>query len=332
MNNLILSILLLFFFSLAADAAEVCGHVTHPSKNSQLIPVQGRVKTELKNDEIVSCGSMIITHEDAVWIELSDLTLFKIAPDSFFEVSKKDSAQHLLYRGEVLVTAPPSIRAFELTTPNSVSVFQGGVMLVRYTPKAKETTMAVFNRKVSFKNKFHTEAEQVVAAGEMSRLWIGESRIIPTEPVMMNPTTVKTAVQGFAVTPEETAEMIAVVERAVESRSKSLVADLEGWEEIEKQTDASAERSIASVGKNKKTDTSIDLKEAAIGLQQLKKHLYGDEQDQKMFDDSRKPASIHTENFSAKLQDREYQHKKVLESHQVKKVIEDIRGFDPEND
>lgn len=330
MNKLLALVLLSSSMAVAEEAAKVpvCGHVTKGSKNAQLIPLLGKTKIKLENDEIVSCGSMLITHEDAVWVELSDLTQFKIAPNSFVEFGKKGTARHQLYRGEVMVSAPPSIHEFELTTPNSITEYHGGVMLVRYTPNAKETTLASFNRKMVFKNKFHTEAEQVVNAGEMSRLWIGESRIVPSEPEVMNPRTVKVAVQGFEITAEETEEMTAIVERAFESRSKAQLADLEGWDAIEKDVAGKQNRAIASLPEKKKTDTSVDAKEANIGMNLLKKHLFGDEEDQKIFDESRKPASVRGEKFK----DTEYQRKKAKESRQVKRVLDEIRSFDPEND
>lgn len=325
MNKTLFTIL---FLSLASPAmAEVCGHVLKGSKNAQLIPVQGKTKTKLDKDEVFACGAMLITHEDAVWLELSDQTKIKLAPNSFFELSKKDSVRHQLYRGEVLVSAPPSIREFELTTPNSVSLFHGGVMLVRYVPSAKETTLASFNRKITFKNKFHKEALQVVNSGEMSRLWIGESRIVPTQPEVMNPHSVAKAVHGFGLPDEEIFELTAIVNRTVDSRSKALVADLESWEDLE--TEHQADRVPASVpGKGKKTGTSIDPKEAEFGITLLKKHLYGDEEDQRMFEESRVPASVRGEKFK----DTEYQRKKAKESVQMKKVLDNIRNFDPEND
>ncbi len=328
-NILFISILLLIATTVTANA-EVCGRVTRGSNNAQMIPLKGTTKTQLVADESVSCGSMLITHSDSVWVELSDLTQFKIAPDSFFEFSKKESNLHKLYRGEVMVSAPPSIHEFELTTPNSISVFHGGVILVRYTPKNKETTLASFNRKVEFKNKFHTEAQQVVNVGEMSRLWIGESRIIPSQPETMSPNSVSSAFKGFSLSQDEITELTAISQRTIESRSKSMIADLENWEDIEKESEQAADRSIAStVSKPKKVDLSIDLNEAKIGMELMKKHLYGDEEDQKIFDESRHPASLKS---SEKLKDIEYQRKKAKEGVQIKKVLENIRGFDPEKD
>ncbi len=329
MNKIRFTALSLFIALLPASSiAEVCGHVVKGSKNAQLIPVQGKIKTKLEKDEVFSCGSMLITHNESVWFEMADLTQFKIAPHSFFEFSKKESSRHQLYRGEIMVSAPPSIREFELTTPNSISVFHGGVMLVRYVPSTKETILASFNRKITFKNKFHTEASQVLSAGEMSRLWIGESSIVPSQPEVMNPHSVKAAFQGFGLSEDEIGELVAVAQRTTESRSKALIADLESWEDLENESDHAPDRSIASLS-GKKKESSIDQKEADIGLSLLKKRLYGDEEDQKIFEESRKPASVRG---SEKLKDTEYQRKKAKENHQMKKVLENIRNFDPEND
>jgi len=320
----------LTMFSLNAVAGDVCGHFTKGSKNAQLIPVKGKVYTKISNEEALPCGSMIITHEEPLWVEMADLTQFKIASNSFFEFGKKDALKHKLYRGEVMVSAPPSIKEFELVTPNSSANFHGGVVLMTYDFKSKESTLASFNRKIQFKNKFHVDAEQVVNAGEMSRLWIGDSKITPTQPEVMNPRSVVSAFAGFSLPEEELKELKAVAERTEDSRSKALVADLESWEDLEKESSHPTERTLASVpAKNKKVESSIDPVEANIGLSLLKKHLYGDEQDQKIFEESRRPASF---KGAERLKDTEYQRKKAKESVQVKKVLDDIRNFDPEND
>ena len=324
-------IFLVFSFIVTSHAsAETCGRVTKGSKNAQLIPIHGMVKTKIMKDDLFSCGSMLITRDESIWVELSDLTQFKIAPNSFFEFSKKDSSRHQLYRGELMVSAPPSAHSFELTTPNSISSFHGGMVFLRYSPKNKETTLASFNRKTVIKNKFHTDAEQVVNVGEMTHLQIGDSNILPSQPELMNPHTLKSVFQGLAISSEEMKEMTSVVERAIESRSKSLVADLESWEDIEKETDPSAGRDLASVSDPlKKSASSIDPKEAEFGLALLKKHIYGGEEDQIIFNENRKPASSRS---VEKLKDSEFLSKKAKEKVAVKKVLENIKNFDPEND
>lgn len=326
MNKKILSIILLFVCQSAS--AEWCGRVIHGSKNAQLIPLKGMTKAELKKDDLVDCGAMIITHEDMVWVEMKDQTQFKIAANTFVEFSRPEKQRHQLYRGQVYVTAPPTIKTFELTTPNSVSVFSGGIMLVRYQAKAKETTVASFNRKVVFKNKFHDDAEQTVNTGEMSRFWIADSKIAPSPPELMSPVSVKSALGDFGVSKEDVTELTAVVQRVAAARSKALVADLENWEEYQQKAEAAGRRSIASIP-GKGDDTSIDPKEAEVGMDLLKKHLFGDAEDEKMFAETRKPASVKS---VEKIKDTEYQSKKAKVSREMKRVLEDIRAFDPESD
>ena len=320
----------LMMVSMNAEAGDVCGHFTKGSKNAQVIPLKGKVFTKISNEDALPCGAMVITHEEPVWVEMADLTQFKIAPDSFFEFGRKDVLTHKLYRGVVMVSAPPSIKEFELVTPNSLANFHGGVVLMTYDSKNKESTLASFNRKIEFKNKFHSEAVQVVNAGEMSRLWIGDSKIKPTQPEVLNPRSVVSAFQGIAIPEDELKELKSIAERAEDSRSKALVADLESWEDLERESSHPVERTVASMpGKNKKLESSIDPVEANVGLSLLKKHLFGDEQDQKIFEESRSPASF---KGAEKLKDTEYQRKKAKENSKVKKVLDDIKNFDPEND
>jgi hypothetical protein len=329
MNNWILAVMA-FFMVLSAHAKSkndsICGRVVLASKKAQLIPPQGKkVQTRIDQDYLVDCGSMVMTNEDPVWIEMTDLTRVRIADHTFFEFGQAGVQKHQLYRGRVLITAPQTIQGFELFTPNSITEFKGGVALIDYDSKEKETAVSSFNRKVVFKNKFHPDADQSIAAGEMSRLWISESRIVPTEPEIMDSKTVKPAVAPFKISAEEVVELTAVVERAVEARSKSFVADLESWEDIEEESQRAAERNLASYSAKTKTEeNAIDEKEAQRAIELLKDRLYGAEEDWKIHDESRKPASA---TMNAALKDPEYERKKALEKKQIDETLEAIKNL-----
>jgi len=310
----------------SATASEVCGRLTRASKKAQLIPPQGKVKAKTVENDPVECGSMLITGEETVWVELSDQSSFKIAPFTFFEFAKKGQFKFQLFRGSVMANAPMGIHGFELVTPNSISSFHGGIMTVSYDPKEKESVLSSFSRKVEFKNKFHQEASQVVAPGELSRLWIGESRLVPSEPEIMDPHTVKPAFKNYSLPNDEVNELVAIVERAVESRSKSFVADIESWEDIEEENERAVERNLASVsGKENKVERSIDQKEAERAISLLKNHLYGEESDWKIHDESRKPSSTVAHEV---FKDSEYDRKKAVEKKQVQKTIEAIKNLE----
>jgi hypothetical protein len=268
---------------------------------------------------------MVITNEEPVWIEMPDLTRVRIADRTFFEFASGGSMKHQLYRGRVLVTAPQGIHGFDLHTPNSITGFNGGVILLGYDATSKETVLSSFNRKVVLKNKFHPDAEQTVSAGEMTKLWIGESRIVPTEPEIMDPKSVKPAVAAFRIPSGETVDLVAVVERAVESRSKSFVADLESWEDIEEESQRVAERQLASYsGKAKAEEKSIDEKEAERAISLLKDRLYGSDEDWKSHDESRKPASAA---MNAAFKDPEYDRKKAINKKRIDETLEAITNL-----
>lgn len=318
--------------SVSAWSGEICGRIIQGSKHAQMIPLQGKTLTALAKDEILGWGSMVITAKEPVWVELSDQTQIKIAPESFFEFSKPSVQKHKLYRGSVFVSAPPTIKGFELITPNSVVDFHGGVMVVHYQPQNRETVLANFNRKVGFRNRFHEEAEITLNAGEISKLWIGNSNLLPKPAELLNPDSIQVALSGFQIQKEEILELIAVVKRVSESREKTLVADLESWIDLDQQMHSRQDRSIASFSKKgKKEDSSIDPKEAEWALGLLKKRLYGDaygeSNDSELKSESRKPASE-----KAMIQDPEYVRKKQQLKEQLRRVYEDIRNFDPESD
>ena len=326
MNKVLLALILMIGTD-SAMAGSVCGRFIKGSKKAQLIPEQGKISAKIFENDPLTCGSTVITNAEPVWVEMNDLTVFKIASASFFEFAKSGKSKHQLYRGAIMVSAPPSIKGMELATPNSNTEFNGGALMLNYDPNEKETLVSNFNRKVVFKNKFHPEASQVVAAGEMSRLWINEDRLIPTEPEIMDSKSVKPAVAGFAIADDELKQMVGVIDRAVESRSKSFVTDLESWEELEQEQQRQAERKIASVdgkGNSKEDPVSIELKEAERALNLLKTHLYGEESDWKIHDESRKPSSV----SGVEFKDPEYDRKKAIEKEQVKKTVEAIKNFE----
>jgi hypothetical protein len=328
MNKWVMVALVALFQIQAVQASGkdgICGRVVLASKKAQLIPPKGKIQIRMNEDQLVDCGSMVITNEEPVWIEMPDLTRVRIADRTFFEFATVGSVKHQLYRGRVLVTAPQGIHGFDLHTPNSITGFKGGVILLGYDATAKETVLSSFNRKVVLKNKFHPDAEQTISAGEMSKLWIGESRIVPTEPEIMDAKSVKPAVAAFRIPSNETVELLAVVERAVESRSKSFVADLESWEDIEKESQRVAERQLASYsGKTKAEEKSIDEKEAERAISLMKDRLYGSDEDWKSHDESRKPASAA---MSAAFKDPGYDRKKAIEKKRIDETLEAITNL-----
>jgi hypothetical protein len=289
-----------------------CATMMKFGAGTQAIPIHGKVQTRFQDGHPVSCGSMIITHTEAAWMRASDQTVMKIAPNSFFELGKK-GAPHRLYRGKLLVTAPPSIQNLNFTTPNGEVSFKGGVAWIEYDPAVRETVTAAFNRSFEFKNKFKAEAFQKVQAGEISRLIVSEERVIPTQPVVMSPSSVKQALMGFSLVEDEQRELVEVVERVFEGRAKSLASDIESWEQIPEET---PQRSIAS---KKASKPAIDVDEARFSMGLLKQRLYGDENELKMLDDeTRKPASIQN------LDDPEYERQKKVKKSETQRLIDEV--------
>lgn len=305
----------------AASTPDVvpCAMMLKAGNGVQIIPPQGAVQTRFQVDQPIVCGSMVISHAEPVWIRHQDQTVFKLGPNSFFEIGKKKTDAHRLYRGQVLVNAPPSIPTMTLTTPNGEVEFKGGVAWIEYSPTEKETAVASFNRTVDFKNKFSADAVQTVNVAEISRLTLNQDRVIPSQPVVMSPSSIKEALQGFDLADDEHEELTQVVQRVFENRAKSLTADIEDWSEIAKAAEAA--RSIASVPekKVKKTEVAINPAEAKFSMDLLKKHLYGDDEDMKMLnDESRKPASVQ------KLDDSEYEKKKKKKKQETQRLIDEV--------
>jgi|GEM_PF-3153121 len=311
-----------------------CGVIVKFGIGTQVIPPQGKVQTRFENDQPVACGSMIVTHSDPVWIRHSNLTVFKVGAHSFFELGKEKSNVHRLDRGSLLVTAPRGIPMTTFSTPNGEVEFDGGVAWIAYAPEQKETSAAAFSRSFNFRNKFNTEASQDVHAGEISRLAVNQERIVPSQPEVMNPTSVKEALHGFGLAADESQSMQSVVERVFALRAKSLTTDIEDWDEVEKSVDT--DRQIASVpdGKdsgNQNVRNSIDPKEAQHTMELLKEHLYGSAADLKMLNDdgltpkasSRSPASKSGE----KLVDPEYDRIQKNKKREMQRLIHEVSNL-----
>ena len=305
-------------FAQATPDEAPCALVLKAGKGSQLIPPQGKVAVHFAENAPVVCGSMLITHDEPFWVKTSDSTVIKLAPHSFVEVPKSKSKDYRLYRGEAVVTAPPAISKQVWSTPNSESEFKGGIAWIQYDATARVTTVACFNRSFEFKNKFNEDAKQTIQAGEMSHLAIQDSQVVPSLPAVMNHESVSAAVTQLSLPKEDAAELVAIVKRVYEDRSKSLVSEMEQWQEIEEKKEPS--RSIASVPE-KSNRKAVDENEASFVNHMLKARLYGEDEPQA--NSSRTPAGV-----DPKISDSEKtnQTKKLnVETKRVEKEIDSLK-------
>ena len=281
--NKAIGFFLLWFSGLSVQVANAfetdapCAVVTRAGRGVQIIPEKGHVENKIAVDHGVSCGSMIITHADPLWIRLSSMTVVKLGPETFLEIPNSHAKAFRLYRGSVLLTAPASLIAQTWTTPNAELEFKGGVSLLQYVPSEKNTIAGCFNRKVEFRNKFNESAVQELSAGEMSHLAIQEGRVKPARPGVMHHSTVTEVLSQVGVESDEKDQLVAVVKQVFEDRAKSLVSGIETFGEGEGQVN----RSIASVPQTSKQ--VVDPKEAAFTLKLLKDRVYGTEEEQKRF-------------------------------------------------
>lgn len=318
-------ILLGIAFAQATPDETPCGFVLKAGKGSQVIPPKGKVVVHFTDTMPVACGAMVITHEEPFWMKTSDTTTLKIAPHTFIEIPKLSANQYRLYRGEVLVSAPPSVSLANWSTPNSEFEFKGGVALFQYDVTEKRTTAACFNRSFEFRNKFNQDAKQTVRVGEMSRLAIQDAQVVPSVPAVMNHQSVSGVVEKLALSHEDTNELVAIVKRVYDERSKSLVSELDQWKELPEKTTESGGRSIASVPDHRSRH-SIEPNEANFVNQMLRQRLYGEDEEMSHAPKSRKPASVsHTQKKlidSEKVkQDKEF----GMESKLVEKEIDRLK-------
>ena len=293
-----------------------CGVVTKVGHGAQIIPPHGKVQVKFEVDQPVVCGSMVITHHETVWVRHSNQTIYKIAPDSFFELGLSKDSPNRLYRGEMLVSAPPGV-AEEFVTLNGKIKFTGGVAWIQYEPKDKETSAASFNRSFIFGNKFNEKATQEVRVGEISRLKLGDPRVVPTQAEVIHVASVKEVISHFGLTDADQDEMSKIVERVYETRAKTLTADIENWKETEQEKGEPVKRSIASVPSQSKP--ALDDAEAEHTMELFKKKVYGEE-DLNLLEEDRKPASA----SGAPLSDPLYEREKKSKAAEAKKVVKEI--------
>ena len=266
-----------------------CAVVVRSGKGVQIIPPQGKVQTHFDSENPVACGSMLITQQETFWVRLSDQTVVKIAPHSFIEMPKANTKVYRVYRGAALVSAPPGIYTQTWSTPNSDSIFKGGVAFIQYSTTDHLTTVGCFNRNFEFKNKFNSDASQIVHAGETSHLMIQDAQVTPTQPAVMSHGSVLETLADLSLPEADHKELVEIVKRVYEDRAKSLASEIEEWEEAP-AVGAKPARTIASV-KAGKAQKAVNPKEAAFVSAQLRTRLYGSEEDQKTLEKSRNPAS-----------------------------------------
>jgi hypothetical protein len=323
MNKKMASAVIAFsFFARGAIAEDKpCAVMEKTEKGVQVIPAEGSVLNQTAVDMPLGCGSMVSTHQGVFWFKYLTQTTFKLSPETFFEVSKNSTQEFgnefHLYRGQVLLNSPPLEKALVITTPNSRIEFKGGVAFIEYQQAKKMTTAASFNRSFDFKNKFNPDTTQTVRVGEVSHLNLADSRLRPSQPEVMSASTVNQSLVGFQLSSDERTEMKTIVENVFEARAKSFNTDFDQWQTVEvsgpKRSVASESEPEAAIQPSKRSIETIDPKEAEFSMELMRKHLYGDDEDQKILQaGSRKPASVE------KIKDTEYDREK----HQLKKETE----------
>ena len=309
-------------FARATPDETPCGVVMKIGKAAQVIPSHGSVQTRFTEEAPIGCASMVITRQEPFWIRLADQTVLKIAPQSFVEIPKEGSKVFRVYRGQVLVSAPPGIATQTWSTPNSEAIFKGGVAYIQYHPDTRVTTVSCFNRDFEFRNKFNENAATTVHAGEMSHLAIQEASVKPSQPAVMNHQSVVQVLANLQLSESDQTEMVASVKRVYQAREKSLTSEIEDWET---PADAHEEpsRSIASVPVKgvAKPQKAVDPKEAEFVTRMMNERLYGTEKDQTAADAGRKPASVKTK---APLIDSEQVKQQRVLKQETKRVEKEI--------
>ena len=318
-------------FAGAAPDEAPCGIVIKAGKGAQVIPKQGNVQSHVVEEAPIGCSAMVITHQDPFWIRLADQTVIKIAPQSFVEIPKADSKTFRLYRGQVFVSAPPGIVTQTWSTPNSESIFSGGIAYIQYQADTRVSTVSCFNREFQFRNKFNENAVTTVRAGEMSHLAIQEANVNPSSPMIMNHATVTLALKNLKMSAADEAELVAIVKRVYQAREKSLTSEIEDWES--EPAAVAPSRSVASIkGKapaEKAVEKAIDPKEAEFVTALLRDHLYGTDSDQKLVEPVRKPANLATE---PALQDEEQKKMNQVLKHETKRLEKEIERINDDTE
>ncbi len=317
-----LPFLIVMAFARATPDESPCAIITRDAKGSEMIPPKGRVQNKLTLEGPIACGSMLLTHEEPIWFKLSNQAVVKLAPNSFIEIPKENGQTFRIYRGEALISSPPGIAAQTWSTPNSETIFKGGVAWIQYSPKTRITTVSCFNREFEFRNKFNEDAKQVVHAGEMSKLAIQSAQVLPSQPIVMNQGAVKQALQNLNLPEADQTELVAVVKRVYEDRSKSLTSEIQDW------ADAPAgepDREIASVKETPKKNSAIDPKEADFVTRKMRERLYGEESEEPVARrQSRKPASVKRDVDQEVIHDHEKQRELKSFNQEKKKLEKDL--------
>jgi len=314
------AMMFMLFTAIPAEASDVpCAVVTRTGKGAQVIPEKGRVESRVSIDQGISCGSMVITHAEPVWIRLSNMTVVKLGPETFVEMADPEMKRLRLYRGSALLAAPAAMTGQVWTTPNAELEFKGGVSVLQYTPADRKTIAGCFNRKVLFRNKFNEAAAIELSAGEMSHLAITEGRVKPSRAGVMHHSSVGELLSQLGLDVAERDQFVAVVKQVYEDRAKSLVSGIETFGEGK----GGPERSIASIPQSSKQ--VVDPKEAAFTMTLLKERIYGSEEEQNRFAPPpvvarRAPASVSAAPSDEVKKDQEKKFKQ--ESRRIGKEIE----------
>lgn len=275
-NRILFSIITLFVATCEietfAGETQSCGEVTKSTGRSQVIPEQGKIVSEVNSGLSVPCGSMLLTRQGTIWVKFENGSGVKVGPDSFIEVAS--DGEVTIHRGRALFQSPPQKVELIAKTPQAEVNWKGGAFWIEYLPSEKSTQVAVFNRALSFRNRFHVEAAVEVQAGKMSSITFNEPRVIPRAPRLLSVDRVKSLLSRLELTNEELAGIEEVIERVNQEKNKTLVSELENWR-VMKRSD-NLDRAPASQGEERPKASYLTAKEREneIAIRHLKAKLY----------------------------------------------------------
>jgi len=262
----------------ARSEESICARVEKHDRGFQVILPTGKIqKTISDTDLAIPCGSTVSTLQAPATLELVSGVRLQLGKGSYLDVNP----EHLLvlYTGRILLQGPKVQHPVQVLTSYSRLKFSGGMAVADVNDARKEASVSMFNGTSVFENRFDASAQQSVRVGEMSTISLSDPRLVPRQPSVMDPSAIALAMEGLGVTAAERGEMVAAVQRVVDSKSKSLSMEIENWKRISKPQEEG--RSLASESRKEKTVVmgepieAIQEREAVAVMKKFRKRIYG---------------------------------------------------------
>lgn len=228
-------------------AASPCAIVDAYSGESQILDRTRSQVVDLTRGAAITCGGWVSVQSGWVRIKHQNGYFLHLAPQTF--VNLADGPDPIvLYKGEVFAQAGGGTGEMRIVTANGRVRVSRGRVIVSFSTVDDETQLIALENSATLENRFSSEGNITVRAGEASNINVSLQRILPSIPAAVSVSGLRPKMMALHLSEADQSEAVAAVTARKDRKFASVPAG-----------DAAKRRAPASVkrhGRNPASDLS----------------------------------------------------------------------------